>query len=225
MLILLLFPRTLPLALPRLQSVSVSLLPLPSPTIVTVARAPLHPPPPSTTFSPFLTRDDQLTLARCANKNTLAVGDMRQGEGTIGGKPPEAVLGSQARAHPSQDMHAVGHFVWRTFSSPELFSQNVWLNPVSGVVLLISVIGVMLWREVGTSIQVDNSRVGYRGICQLNSLSNLKYVNHNHRHPKSIPLRRPRVVVGSIRTLPRTREYSNRYPPGPQSHASSRAYE
>ena len=157
MLILLLFPPKLPLPLPRLQSVSVSLLPLPSPTIVTLALAPLHPLPPSlppfTTSSPFL-RDHQFTLARYANKNTKAIGDIRQGEGTIGGKPPEAILGSQVRAHPSQDVHAVGHFVWQTFCSPELFSQNVWLNPVSGLVLLIFVTGVMFWREVEKSIHV-----------------------------------------------------------------------
>ena len=47
------------------------------------------------------------------------------------------------RAHPSQDVHAVGHLVWQIFSAPRLVSQNLWLNPVSGVVMLISVIGVV----------------------------------------------------------------------------------
>ena len=53
------------------------------------------------------------------------------------------MLENQVRAHPSQDVHAVGHLVWQIFSTPRLVSQNLWLNPVSGVVMLISVIGVV----------------------------------------------------------------------------------
>ena len=65
-------------------------------------------------------------------KNILkAVGDITQGEGTVGGKPPEAMLENRVKAHASRDVHAVGHILWQLFSRDDLQSQNSWLNPVS----------------------------------------------------------------------------------------------
>ena len=63
--------------------------------------------------------------------NRAAFGDMKQGEGTIGGRPPEGTLNRRVPCEASQDVFALGHMVLLTFTKSEWKSINMWASVVS----------------------------------------------------------------------------------------------
>eukprot|EP00903_Cladosiphon_okamuranus_P020825 g19125.t2 len=75
-------------------------------------------------------KDDQGDLvAKIADLGcALAYGDMRGGQGTTGGLPPEAMLCREVPCEASQDVYALGHLILLTFTKHEWKGHNMWLS-------------------------------------------------------------------------------------------------
>ncbi|CBJ32107.1 conserved unknown protein [Ectocarpus siliculosus] len=58
----------------------------------------------------------------------LAHGDMRRGQGTIGGQVPEGMMSREVACEPSQDVFALAHMVLLTLTKDEWKSSNMWFS-------------------------------------------------------------------------------------------------
>ncbi|CAM9512618.1 unnamed protein product [Ectocarpus sp. 4 AP-2014] len=58
----------------------------------------------------------------------LAHGDMRRGQGTIGGQVPEGMMSREVACEPSQDVFALAHMVLLTLTKNEWKSSNMWFS-------------------------------------------------------------------------------------------------
>lgn len=66
----------------------------------------------------------------------IAHGDMKEGQGTIGGRAPEAMMRRKVACEPSQDVYALAHLVLLTFSKNGFKSHNMWVSEVGAGLLL-----------------------------------------------------------------------------------------
>ncbi|CAB1119284.1 unnamed protein product [Ectocarpus sp. CCAP 1310/34] len=58
----------------------------------------------------------------------LAHGDMRRGQGTIGGQVPEGMMSREVACEPSQDVFALAHMILLTLTKNEWKSSNMWFS-------------------------------------------------------------------------------------------------
>ncbi|CAM9745710.1 unnamed protein product, partial [Hapterophycus canaliculatus] len=57
-----------------------------------------------------------------------AFGEIKKGEGTIGGRPPEGTLDRRLPCEASQDVFALGHMVLLTLTKLEWKNSNMWVS-------------------------------------------------------------------------------------------------
>ena len=65
--------------------------------------------------------------------DTTAFGDLRNGQGSLGILPPEAILEKHLPCRADQDVFALGHLILLIVSKDPYKSHNMWLSRVSAL--------------------------------------------------------------------------------------------
>lgn len=85
---------------------------------------PNHTTPHHTTAASLIHKTDNIENDRAA------LGEVRNGEGTSGYMPPEAMLGMKVKSHSNQEVFSFAHLLWLTFSKQEFKQYNMFLGKV-----------------------------------------------------------------------------------------------
>lgn len=68
-----------------------------------------------------------------SSSDTAAFGDLRNGQGSLGVLPPEAILEKHLPCRPDQDVFAMGHLIFLLVAKNMYKSHNMWLSKVGAL--------------------------------------------------------------------------------------------